>query len=43
MTTRAEAAIRAEIARRGAIPFADFMALALGHVDGGYYTAAATS
>ena len=41
MTTRAEAAIRAEIARRGAIPFADFMALALGHVDGGYYTAAA--
>ena len=41
MTTRAEAAIRAEIARRGAIPFADFMALALGHVDGGYYTAEA--
>ena len=39
--TPAEAAIRAEIARRGSIPFADFMALALGHADGGYYTAAA--
>ncbi len=35
----AEAAIRAEIARRGPIPFADFMALALGHAGGGYYTA----
>jgi len=40
MTTAAEAAIRAEIARRGPIPFADFMALALGHPTGGYYTAA---
>lgn len=39
MTTSAEAAIRAEIARRGSIPFADFMALALGHASGGYYTA----
>ena len=39
--TPAEAAIRAEIARRGPIPFADFMALALGHPEGGYYTAAA--
>jgi SAM-dependent MidA family methyltransferase len=37
--TPAEAAIRAEIARRGSIPFADFMALALGHAEGGYYTA----
>ena len=37
----AEAAIRAEIARRGPIPFADFMALALGHPEGGYYAAAA--
>ncbi len=37
MATRAEEAIRAEIARRGPIPFADFMALALGHPDGGYY------
>lgn len=35
----AEAAIRAEIARRGPIPFAEFMALALGNADGGYYTA----
>ena len=41
MTTRAEAAIRAEIARRGPIPFADFMALALGHSEGGYYAVAA--
>jgi len=39
MTTPAEAAIRAEIARRGSISFADFMALALGHAEGGYYTA----
>jgi SAM-dependent MidA family methyltransferase len=39
--TPAEAAIRAEIARRGPIPFADFMALALGHPEGGYYTALA--
>jgi SAM-dependent MidA family methyltransferase len=38
--TPAEAAIRGEIARRGPIPFADFMALALGHPEGGYYTAA---
>jgi SAM-dependent MidA family methyltransferase len=38
--TPAEAAIRAEIAHRGPIPFADFMALALGHPEGGYYTAA---
>jgi SAM-dependent MidA family methyltransferase len=37
VTTAAEAAIRAEIARRGPIPFADFMALALGHPAGGYY------
>jgi SAM-dependent MidA family methyltransferase len=41
MTTGAEAAIRAEIARRGPIPFADFMALALGHPDGGYYASVA--
>ncbi|HYN49217.1 MAG TPA: SAM-dependent methyltransferase [Candidatus Nanopelagicales bacterium] len=41
MTSPAEAAIRAEIARRGPIHFADFMALALGHAEGGYYTAAA--
>ena len=41
MTTGAEEAIRAEIARRGPIPFADFMALALGHPGGGYYTSAA--
>ena len=40
MTTPAETAIRAEIARRGSIPFADFMALALGHPAGGYYTGA---
>lgn len=39
--TGAEAAIRAEIARRGPISFADFMALALGHPEDGYYTAAA--
>lgn len=38
--TPAEAAIRAEIARRGPIPFADFMALALGHPAGGYYATA---
>ena len=42
MSSPAEAAIRAEIARRGPIPFADFMALALGHAEGGYYTAAAS-
>jgi SAM-dependent MidA family methyltransferase len=41
VTSPAEAAIRAEIARRGPIPFADFMALALGHPEGGYYTGAA--
>jgi len=35
--TPAEGAIRAEIARRGPIPFADYMALALGHPEGGYY------
>ena len=35
--TPAEQAIRDEIARRGPIPFADFMALALGHPGGGYY------
>jgi SAM-dependent MidA family methyltransferase len=34
----AEDAIRAEIASRGPIPFARFMALALGHPTGGYYT-----
>ncbi len=38
MTTPAELAIRAEIARRGPIPFAAFMGLALGHPAGGYYT-----
>ncbi len=32
--------ISAEIRRRGPIPFADYMALALGHPDVGYYTAA---
>ncbi len=41
MTTPAEDAIRAEIARRGPIAFADFMAMALGHAEGGYYTAPA--
>jgi SAM-dependent MidA family methyltransferase len=40
MATRAEGAIRAAIARRGPIPFADYMALALGHPGGGYYAAA---
>jgi SAM-dependent MidA family methyltransferase len=39
--TPAEAAIRAEITRRGPIPFSDFMALALGDPAGGYYTATA--
>jgi len=39
--TPAETAIRAQIARRGPISFAAFMALALGHPEGGYYTAAA--
>ena len=38
MTTPAEDAVRAEIAAHGPIPFARFMALALGHPDGGYYT-----
>ena len=38
MSTRADDAIRAEIAVRGPIPFARFMALALGHPAGGYYT-----
>ncbi len=42
MTTPAEEAIREEIARRGPIPFAAFMALALGHPAGGYYTGAAS-
>jgi len=42
VSTTAETAIRAEITRRGPIPFADFMALALGHAEGGYYTAAAS-
>jgi SAM-dependent MidA family methyltransferase len=41
VTTPAEAAIRAEIARRGPITFADFMSMALGHAEGGYYTAPA--
>lgn len=41
MTSPAEAAIRDEICRSGPIPFADFMALALGHPEGGYYTGAA--
>jgi SAM-dependent MidA family methyltransferase len=36
--TPAEAAIREAIAQRGPIAFADFMALALGHPAGGYYT-----
>jgi SAM-dependent MidA family methyltransferase len=36
--TTAEAAVRAEIARRGPIPFARFMELALSHATGGYYT-----
>ncbi len=40
MTTAAEAAIRQEIARRGPIPFAAFMALALAHPAGGYYAGA---
>ncbi len=38
MSTPAEDAIRAEIAALGPITFARFMALALGHPDGGYYT-----
>ena len=38
MSTAAEDAIRAELATRGPITFARFMALALGHPDGGYYT-----
>jgi SAM-dependent MidA family methyltransferase len=37
VSSPAEDAIRAEIAARGPIPFARFMALALGHPDGGYY------
>ncbi len=41
MTSPAEQAIRSEIDRRGPIPFADYMALALGHPEGGYYAAAA--
>lgn len=38
MSTPAEDTIRAEIAAQGPIPFARFMALALGHATGGYYT-----
>ena len=38
VSTPAEDAVRAEIAAHGPIPFARFMALALGHPDGGYYT-----
>jgi SAM-dependent MidA family methyltransferase len=38
VSTAAEDAIRAEIATHGPITFARFMALALGHPDGGYYT-----
>jgi SAM-dependent MidA family methyltransferase len=38
VSTAAEEAIRAEIERGGPIPFARFMALALGHPGGGYYT-----
>jgi SAM-dependent MidA family methyltransferase len=38
VSTPAEDAIRAEIAAQGPIPFARFMALALGHATGGYYT-----
>jgi SAM-dependent MidA family methyltransferase len=38
VSTAAADAIRAEIAAHGPIPFARFMALALGHPDGGYYT-----
>lgn len=41
MTTPAEALVRAEIARRGPIPFAEFMALATGHAEVGYYAAEA--
>lgn len=37
MNTPAEDAIRAEIAMHGPIPFARFMALALGHPTGGYH------
>lgn len=38
MSTPAEEAIRAEIAAQGPIPFARFMALALGYPTGGFYT-----
>ena len=38
MSTPAEDAIRAEIAAQGPITFSRFMALALGHPAGGYYT-----
>jgi SAM-dependent MidA family methyltransferase len=38
VSSAAEDAIRAEIAAHGPIPFARFMALALGHPAGGYYT-----
>ncbi len=37
MISPAEDAIRAEIVAHGPIPFARFMALALGHPSGGYY------
>ena len=40
MSTQAEEATRAVIALHGPIPFARFMALALGHPAGGYYTGA---
>jgi SAM-dependent MidA family methyltransferase len=39
--TPAEEAIRAEIERRGPMLFADFMELAMGHPEGGYYTSTA--
>ena len=38
VSTPAEDAIRAEIAAHGPVTFARFMALALGHPSGGYYT-----
>jgi SAM-dependent MidA family methyltransferase len=38
VSSPAEDAVRAEIALYGPIPFARFMALALGHPTGGYYT-----
>lgn len=38
MTSGSESEIRARIARRGRITFAEFMRIALYHPDGGYYT-----